>query len=101
MTEAQHYEFMRAVYYHKLNVFYNAYLKCGEYRLGSAGVIARVEIEDYRIKYSRTLVDERFKAQYMDTTPDNVWRCRTCIKQKNCDIIRENKEEFCALWKSE
>lgn len=92
-------EFMRAVCYHKLNVNY----RCawadekvhGIWTISHEIVCEQTEILS-RIKIVN--VTKVFKEKYIDTTPDPVWHCRTCLKLPNCEIARDNKYEFCTGW---
>lgn len=101
MIQIQHLDFMRAVYFHRLDVKY----KCVEnghnggksqWTLGYDCVCE----ETFKSGINpTTYVTEKFKESYIDTTPSEVFHCRTCSQKESCDIIRKNLDEFCNIWK--
>lgn len=101
MTEIQKKDFIRAVYYHKLNISYNCSLGHdfihGRWTLGSDVVCKENEGRGFN-SLRETFVTESFKNRYIDTTPNDAYRCRSCSNLCSCKIVRSDKEEFCGNW---
>lgn len=105
MIEVKSYELGRALYFHKLNVSYTCdWVKpteChGKFSMGYETIATEVHIIDYaKGDKKTTMVSERFKSKYIDTVPDNAWRCRTCSLNSGCKIIRGDQNDFCTGWR--
>ena len=104
MVAINHNDFMRAVYYHKLNVTYDCCWKdgaChGTWKLGYDVVCKEV----LRIPPNRDECDsvtEAFKKRYIDTTPDKAFRCRTCALINTCGHVHSDVDRFCGSWTDE
>lgn len=106
MTEVKKNDFMRAVYYHRLDVRPSSGVaKEGcttEFTLGTDLVCRVVTITDYANGDKVTThVSDWFKKKYMDTTPNVAYRCKTCALRHDCKIIRTDTDEFCNLWRGD
>lgn len=102
MIEIQRNDFMRAVYYHKLNTTYSCsfsqdYIK-GKWTLGHEIVCIEKDGRNGFNSLHETFVSESFKNRYVDTTPNDAYRCRSCSKLCSCKIVRSDKERFCNNW---
>jgi len=104
MVEIQKKELSRAIYHHKLDAKYScewvSHHECrGEWKLGYEVFGKETHIIDYKNGDTfKVIVTEYFKQRYIDTIPDNVWRCRTCAMLHGCKHVRKDMECFCPLW---
>lgn len=106
MIEVKKNDFMRAVYYHNLDVKYSCNISngiChGQWRLGYNVVCKQTSFTSFANKHNEeTLVNEYFKARYIDTTPDNAFHCRTCGRVETCCHVHYDVERFCGKWIAE
>ena len=108
MTPVQNRDFMRAILHHKLDAINSISHDCGTVeitwylRQDNKKILIGREInkKDYagRNYDNKTEATEDFKTRYIDTTPPDVWRCKSCAKRGNCDIIREDLNQSCLSW---
>ena len=101
MVAINHNDFMRAIYYHKLNVTYDCCFKngaChGTWKLGIE-VVCKDVLAIPPNRDGDDLVTEAFKKRYIDTTPDNAFRCRTCARINTCGHVHSDVDRFCGGW---
>ena len=98
-------DFMRAVYFHKLNVhstshFHGKSLDI-EWQLGDMSWVATWHTDNIStgIKTDYTCIcSQNFYKTYVLTTPANAYHCATCKKRGQCKFEREDAERFCFGW---
>lgn len=96
MIRIKHNDLMRAILFHRLNIFYSVdSINKSHWTLGNEIVCT----EERDGKDSLTMVSESFKRDYVDTMPRDAVMCKTCIKKLSCDIIRKDLDLHCNLWK--
>lgn len=101
MIEVEYIDFSRAIYHHRLNVTYSCNwiddVCHGVWKLGYT-IVCKQNHGKFPNNTIQTLVSDEFKKRYIDTTPDEAFRCRTCCRINKCSIVRSNKEDFCCVW---
>ena len=98
MVHIEHIDFMRAILFHRLNIFYSVdSVNKSHWTLGHEIVCT----EERDGKNVFTMVSESFKSHYVDTMPKDAVMCKTCVNKAKCDIIRENLCGHCNLWKND
>jgi hypothetical protein len=99
-------DFMRAVYFHKLNVHCTSYFHGNsldtDWKLNGEWV-ATTHVDNFEIGIMTDETCEcsqEFYKAYVLTTPDDMYHCATCKYRGHCNFEREDTEEFCFGWKN-
>ena len=101
---------MRAINYHKLNIFsdiqfgHDGNPSICSWKIARGGYNYWIVAREYMYQKNTSVIPDKtecedvFYEKYIKTVPDDVLHCRTCSKAGNCRIERENKEDYCFGW---